>query len=181
MDAVDGGWVDNGDDDDDKGEFLLELSFNSTFKTLAWTESCTGPAELELFLVSAVGKEAVIWALVETLAVLSSWSLSLSVPISSMTILLRGFWGENRHLLYDRRWAISKLRWFSDTIPQQDSTASACGTDRFFSYPFSILNSWKPDSFYLLTPKSDKHLVSPYNITCDSHTKVTGIKQMIIK
>lgn len=38
-----------------------------------------------------------------------------------------------------------------------------------------------PDSFYLLTPKSDKHLVSPYNITCDSHTKVTGIKQMIIK
>ena len=31
-----------------------------------------------------------------------------------------------------------------------------------------------------LTPRSDKHLNSPHNITSDSHIQVTGIKEMII-
>ena len=30
-----------------------------------------------------------------------------------------------------------------------------------------------------LTPKSDYHLISPYNITLESHIKVTRIKEMI--
>ena len=32
-----------------------------------------------------------------------------------------------------------------------------------------------------LTPKSDKHLISPYKITSDSHIQVMGIEEMIIK
>ena len=32
-----------------------------------------------------------------------------------------------------------------------------------------------------LTPKSDKHLISPHKITSDSHLQVTRIKEMIIK
>ena len=31
----------------------------------------------------------------------------------------------------------------------------------------------------LLTPKCDKHLISPYNITAESHIKVWRIKEMI--
>ena len=31
----------------------------------------------------------------------------------------------------------------------------------------------------LLTPKCDKHLISPYNITPESHIKVWRIKEMI--
>ena len=30
-----------------------------------------------------------------------------------------------------------------------------------------------------LTPKSDQHLISPYNISPESHTKVMRIKEMI--
>ena len=30
------------------------------------------------------------------------------------------------------------------------------------------------------TPKSDKHLISPYNISPESHIKVERIKEMII-
>ena len=30
-----------------------------------------------------------------------------------------------------------------------------------------------------LTPKSDKHLISPYNITTESHINVMRIKEMI--
>ena len=30
-----------------------------------------------------------------------------------------------------------------------------------------------------LTPKSDYHLISPYNITPESHIEVMGIKEMI--
>ena len=29
------------------------------------------------------------------------------------------------------------------------------------------------------TPKSDQHLISPYNISLESHEKVTRIKEMI--
>ena len=32
-----------------------------------------------------------------------------------------------------------------------------------------------------LTPKSDKHLISPYKITSDSHIQIMEIKEMIIK
>ena len=32
-----------------------------------------------------------------------------------------------------------------------------------------------------LTPKSDQHLISPYNITPESHIKVKRIKEMINK
>ena len=32
-----------------------------------------------------------------------------------------------------------------------------------------------------LTPKRDEHLISPYNITPESHTKVTRIEKMITK
>ena len=32
-----------------------------------------------------------------------------------------------------------------------------------------------------LTTKSDKHLISPYKITSDSHVQVMGTKEMIIK
>ena len=31
----------------------------------------------------------------------------------------------------------------------------------------------------LLSPKSDQLLISPYNVTPESNTKVTGIKEMI--
>ena len=30
-----------------------------------------------------------------------------------------------------------------------------------------------------LTPESDKHIISPYNITPESHIRVTGIKKII--
>ena len=30
-----------------------------------------------------------------------------------------------------------------------------------------------------LTPESDQHLISPYDITTESHIQVTGIKEMI--
>ena len=33
--------------------------------------------------------------------------------------------------------------------------------------------------FNLLTPKSDLHLISPYNITTESHINVMRIKEMI--
>ena len=32
-----------------------------------------------------------------------------------------------------------------------------------------------------LTPKINKHLISPYKITSDSHIQVMGIEEMIIK
>ena len=32
-----------------------------------------------------------------------------------------------------------------------------------------------------LTPKSKYHLISPYNITPESHVKVTRVKEMIVK
>ena len=32
-----------------------------------------------------------------------------------------------------------------------------------------------------LTPKSDQHLISPYNITTKSHINVTRIKEMITR
>ena len=35
------------------------------------------------------------------------------------------------------------------------------------------------DPLNLLNPKSDQHLISPYNITPESHMKVTRIKKMI--
>ena len=33
--------------------------------------------------------------------------------------------------------------------------------------------------FNPITPKSDWHLISPYNVSPDSHIKVTRIKEMI--
>ena len=32
-----------------------------------------------------------------------------------------------------------------------------------------------------LTPKNDLHLISPYNITIESHSDVMRIKEMILK
>ena len=40
---------------------------------------------------------------------------------------------------------------------------------------YNLITTIKP-----LTPKSDKHLISPHNITSDSHIQATGIKEMII-
>ena len=42
------------------------------------------------------------------------------------------------------------------------------------SLTFSSLPSFNP-----LNPKSDKHLISPYNISPESHVKVMRIKEMI--
>ena len=42
-----------------------------------------------------------------------------------------------------------------------------------FLLAFSCIN--------LLTPKSDQHLISPYNIIPESHIKVMRIKEMITK
>ena len=36
-------------------------------------------------------------------------------------------------------------------------------------------------SFNPLTPNSDKHLISPYKITSDSHIQVMGKKEIINK
>ena len=35
------------------------------------------------------------------------------------------------------------------------------------------------DTFNLLTPKSDQHLISPYNIILESNIKVRRVKEMI--
>ena len=37
----------------------------------------------------------------------------------------------------------------------------------------------KEKSLHPLTPKSDKHIISPYNITTESHINVMRIKEMI--
>ena len=50
-------------------------------------------------------------------------------------------------------------------------TCCSCGTpDKIKSY-FSYFNP--------LTPKSDWHLISPYNITSEPHINVTRIKEVI--
>ena len=56
----------------------------------------------------------------------------------------------------------------------------------FSSLPSSIKNVRSvighcsyADTFNLLTPKSDQHLISPYNIILESNIKVTRIKEMI--
>ena len=33
--------------------------------------------------------------------------------------------------------------------------------------------------FHALTPKSDKHVISPYNVTPESYVEVTRIKGMV--
>lgn len=97
VDERDWGWNDDddADDEDDKvedaedGAVLEGLSFNSKVKFVVLSSGLANSACWVFDLVSSVDKDAVACALVE-ISVESS-SLSLSVPISSMTILLRGF------------------------------------------------------------------------------------------
>ena len=89
-------WADDCDDGND-GDVLWELSFDSIFMILDLSKVSVKTAWFTLFLLSSVGNEAVTCALVETSVDSSSWSwLSLSVPISSITILLRGFWNKKK-------------------------------------------------------------------------------------
>ena len=46
--------------------------------------------------------------------------------------------------------------------------------NKFFPFNFPLFFKINP-----LTPKSDHHLISPYNITPESHIKVMRIKEMI--
>ena len=48
-------------------------------------------------------------------------------------------------------------------------------------YKVNFIEKVKVCSFTInpLTPKSDQHLISPYNITLESHIKVMRIKEMI--
>ena len=97
VDERDWSWDDDGeaDNDDDKvddtedGVVLGETSFDSKVKFLVLSSGLANSACWVFDLVSSVDKDAVAWALVEMSD--ESSSLSLSVPISSMTILLRGF------------------------------------------------------------------------------------------
>ena len=97
VDERDWGWHDDGegDDDDDKfddtedGAVLAGTSVDSNDKFLVLSSGLANSACWVFDLVSSVDKDAVAWALVEMSD--ESSSLSLSVPISSMTILLRGF------------------------------------------------------------------------------------------
>ena len=91
------GWDDDADadDDDDKvddtedGAVLGGTSVDSEVKFLALSSGLANSACWVFDLVSSVDKDAVACALVEMSE--ESSSLSLSVPISSMTILLSGF------------------------------------------------------------------------------------------
>ena len=97
VDERDWGWDDDGeaDDEDDKvddtedGAVLRGTSVDSNVKFLVFSSGLANSACWVFDLVSSVDKDAVTCALVE-MSVESS-SLSLSVPISSMTILFRGF------------------------------------------------------------------------------------------
>ena len=71
------------------GGILEGVSFDSNFKFLSWSEGPVKTACCTFVLSSSVDKDAVDCALVDTSA--ESSSLSLAVPISSMTIRLRGF------------------------------------------------------------------------------------------
>ena len=95
---VDWDWVvDVGDwdCDDAKDEVVVDsgilegVSFDSNFKLLAWSESSVKTACCTFVLSSSVDKDVVDCALVDTSA--ESSSLSLAVPISSITIRFRGF------------------------------------------------------------------------------------------
>lgn len=102
-DERDWGWDDDGDadDDDDKvddtedGAVLGGRSFDSKVKFLVLSSGLANSACWVFDLVSSVDKDAVACALVE-MSVESS-SLSLSVPISSMTILFRGFYKDTKN------------------------------------------------------------------------------------
>ena len=61
---------------------------------------------------------------------------------------------------------------------QLQSVYNLCCTNVMF-HP-EIKRHWA-SKLLLLTPKSDKNLISPYMITSESHIQVTGIKEMIIK
>ena len=50
-----------------------------------------------------------------------------------------------------------------------------------YTHPDDHTTQTKVPTINPLTPKSDKHLISPYNINSDSHIQVMGIKEMIIK
>ena len=49
----------------------------------------------------------------------------------------------------------------------------------FPSTPFLEFPFWQSKIINLLTPKSDKHLISPYNIIPELNIKVMRIKEMI--
>ena len=97
VDEGDWGSDDEGEaeDDDDKvddtedGAVLRGTSVDSKVKFLVLSSGLANNACWVFDLVSSVDKDAVACALVEMSG--ESSSLSLSVPISSMTILLRGF------------------------------------------------------------------------------------------
>ena len=98
VDERDWCWDDDGegDNDDDKvddtedGAVLGEMTVDSKVKFLVLSSGLANSACWVFDLVSSVDKDAVACALVEMSD--ESSSLSLSVPISSMTILLRGFY-----------------------------------------------------------------------------------------
>ena len=82
------------DCDDAKDEVVNDgvlegVSFDSNFKLLACSESSVKTACCTFVLSSSVDKDVVDCALVETSA--ESSSVSLAVPISSITIRFRGF------------------------------------------------------------------------------------------
>ena len=97
VDEGDWGSDDEGeaDDDDDKvddsedGAVLWGTSVDSKVKFLVLSSGLANSACWVFDLVSSVDKDAVACALVEMSD--ESSSLSLSVPISSMTILFKGF------------------------------------------------------------------------------------------
>ena len=97
VDERDWGWDDDGegDNDDDKvddtedGAVLVGTSVDSNVKFLVLSSGLPNSACWVFDLVSSVDKDAVDCALVEMSD--ESSSLSLSVPISSMTILFKGF------------------------------------------------------------------------------------------
>ena len=58
------------------------------------------------------------------------------------------------------------------------SSAHHC-KDHFHSYTVSLCSSREGRLFNPLNPKSYLHLISPYNITSETHINVTRIKEMI--
>ena len=50
-----------------------------------------------------------------------------------------------------------------------------------YSSAYQLDSMMRLFSFNPLTPNSDKHLISPYKITSDSHIQVMGKKEIIIK
>ena len=56
---------------------------------------------------------------------------------------------------------------------------------RMIDLIFKFDDHWCGKRFWMsdnpLTPKNDLHLISPYNITIESHSDVMRIKEMILK